>query len=93
MNLILFADTISGRQESRPHDGFSVEKKTWQFLVDDCCFCWKAGPMEHVNVSGSAVGWTSATALCSEILPLLCLVLCLTMKFFGLVTGCQAEMI
>lgn len=44
-------------------------------------------------MSGSAVGWTSAAVLCSEILPLLCVVLCLTMKFFGLLTGCWPEVI
>lgn len=49
--------------------------------------------MERVNVSGSAVGWNSAAALCSEILLLLCVVLCFTVKFFGLLTGCQAEVI
>lgn len=35
VNLILFTDSILGRQESRPHDGCMVEKKTWQFFVDD----------------------------------------------------------
>lgn len=35
VNLILFTGSISGRQESRPRDDCMVEKKTWQFFVDD----------------------------------------------------------
>lgn len=78
MNLILFADTISGRQESRPHDGFSVEKKTWQFLVDDWLLLllesWPHGACKCVwfccglDFCYCTLFWNSPTSLSSSLL-------------------------